>query len=125
MYQAERELIGVTHTDIGHELAERWNLPPTITTSIAFHHHPGDTLQHKRLASLVHLSDILVRTLEIGHGGDRQKIGISPTAEPLAKYVFAVSKERDRLFAEVESVVYEGREHSDQEPAREPATVAE
>ena len=43
----------------------------------------------------------------------RVKVGMSPVAEPLAKYVFAVSKEKERLFAEVESVVYEGREHSD------------
>ena len=125
MYQAERELIGVSHTDIGHELAKKWNLPPTIATSIAFHHRPGDTLQHKRLASLVHLSDILARTLEIGHGGDRKKIGINPIAEPLAKYVFAVSKEKEKLLAEVESVVCEGREQSDQESAPKPAAVAE
>ena len=113
MYRAEQELIGVTHTDIGHELATKWELPPTISTAIAFHHNPGAALQHKRLASLVHLSDILARTLEIGHGGDRVKVGMSPVAEPLAKYVFAVSREKEELCAEVESVVSAGREHSE------------
>ena len=113
IYRAEQELIGVTHTDIGHELAKKWELPTTIATAIAFHHRPSETLQHKRLASLVHLSDILTRTLGIGHGGDRVKVGMSPVAEPLAKYVFAASKEKERLLAEVESVVSQGRENSD------------
>ena len=113
MHQAERELIGITHADIGHELTKKWELPSTIAISIAFHHRPSAALQHKRLTSLVHLSDILARTLEIGHGGDRQKIGMDPVAQPLAKYVFAASREKEKLFAEVESLVSEGRGHSD------------
>lgn len=107
--QAEQDLIGVTHTDIGHELARRWDLPPTIAGAIAFHHRPSAALQHQRLASLVHLSDILSRTMQIGHAGDRQPIRVDPAAEPLARYVFAVEEQRQAIEAEVESVVSRGQ----------------
>ena len=108
MYQAERELLGITHADIGHELARKWELPPTIATCIAFHHRPSAALQHRRLTALVHLADALTRILQIGHGGDVRPIQIDPLAQPLAKYVFAAAEKKEAIAAEVESVVGEG-----------------
>ncbi len=105
MFQAERELMGITHADIGYELARKWELPPTIASSIAFHHYPSRALQHRRLTSLVHLSDILARSLHIGDAGDAVKITMDPCAEPLAKYVFAVGRDKDQLNAQVESLI--------------------
>lgn len=105
MHRAERELMGITHCDIGYELARTWDLPPTIATCIAYHHRPNETLQHKRLTSLVHLGDILAKNLGIGHGGDQVQPQLDPVAQPLAKYVFAVSKEKDAIEAEVEGMV--------------------
>lgn len=106
---AEQDLVGVTHTDVGHELARRWDLPHTITTAIAFHHTPSAALQHQRLAALVHLSDILCRTMQLGHPGDRQSIPLDPGAQPLARYVFAAEAQRAEIEAEVESIVSQGR----------------
>ena len=73
--EAEKGLLGLSHADIGYEVARKWKLPPTIATAIAFHHYPSRALQHRRLATLVHLADALARVLEIGHPGD--------TARPL------------------------------------------
>ena len=43
MYAAEQEIFGISHTDVGYELARKWDLPPTIGTSIAFHlAHSGE-----------------------------------------------------------------------------------
>lgn len=36
--QAEKEIIGVTHTEIGAKLAEKWQLSPTLIATIAGHH---------------------------------------------------------------------------------------
>ena len=47
-----------------------WDLPPEVRTAIASHHHPAKTSQHRRLAAMVHLADIAVRTMEIGYAGD-------------------------------------------------------
>ncbi|MEW6753278.1 MAG: response regulator [Candidatus Latescibacterota bacterium] len=108
MRRAEAELLGFTHAQIGHELARQWDLPPTLSAAIGFHHEPSAALLHRRLASLVHLGDRLARELEIGHGGDRRPIAVDEVAAPLARYVAAVAAEREQIAAEVESVVQEG-----------------
>ncbi len=108
MYQVERELLGIAHTDIGYELARKWDLPPTIATSIAFHHNLPMALQHRRLTYLVHLSDILTRKMEIGHPGDSQTLTMDPGARSLAKFVFSVADKKEAIRAEVESVVQMG-----------------
>ncbi|MDA0749049.1 MAG: HDOD domain-containing protein [bacterium] len=38
--EAEEQVLGVTHADVGGWLAEKWNLPPALVQALAFHHHP-------------------------------------------------------------------------------------
>lgn len=38
VHEAERELFGFTHEEVGALVVERWNLPPTIVKMIRFHH---------------------------------------------------------------------------------------
>jgi putative nucleotidyltransferase with HDIG domain len=108
MYQAERALLGICHTDIGYELARRWDLPPTIAACLAHHHNPQAALQHKRLVCLVHLSDLLVRVLGIGNGGDDKKPTMSPAAQSLAKYVLALAERKEDIEKQVESMMGDG-----------------
>lgn len=105
MYHAEKELLGLTHVDIGHELAMQWKLPSTIATCIKFHHDPEEALEHKRLASLVHASDIVARYMNIGNGGDDQDLQIHPFAERISKNVIALQGKYDEVLAQVESIV--------------------
>jgi putative nucleotidyltransferase with HDIG domain len=37
---AEKEVLGVDHTEIGYLIAERWNLPKSLCNVIRFHHEP-------------------------------------------------------------------------------------
>jgi putative nucleotidyltransferase with HDIG domain len=69
---AEQEVLGCTHAEIGRLLAERWNLPPKLTDTIALHHRPLDAGPYALEASIVHLADILARALDLGSGGDRK-----------------------------------------------------
>ena len=106
MYQAERELLGITHANIGHELARKWAMPPTIATSIAFHHLPGAALVHRRLSALVHAGNHLARALGIGHGGDNQPARLDEAARPIAKFVAAAAADhKDEIAAQVESII--------------------
>ena len=105
MYQAERELLGLTHADIGFELARQWDLPDTISTCIAFHHIPSKAAAHKRLASLVHVSDITARSMLIGHGGDDQVPAMDDYAVRIARHMSALAERRDEITAQVESIV--------------------
>jgi putative nucleotidyltransferase with HDIG domain len=72
MCQAEAEVLGYTHAEIGKLLAEKWNLPPKLISIISHHHEPGAAGAFTLDAAVVHLADIFCRALSIGFGGDDQ-----------------------------------------------------
>ena len=41
---AEKEVLGVDHTEIGYLIAERWNLPKSLCAVIRFHHEPDQAV---------------------------------------------------------------------------------
>lgn len=67
---AEKEILELTHEDIGCWLAESWNLPIGLLEPIAFHHHPQQAQQAKLATAIVHLANFLVRAVGHGSGGD-------------------------------------------------------
>ena len=68
--EAEREVLGVTHTEIGGWLGDKWNLPGQLVEAIRTHHHPEEAQKAPELTALVHFSDVLCRFSEVGYGGD-------------------------------------------------------
>ncbi len=107
MFEAEYQLLGLCHTDVGYELARAWKLPPTIATCIAFHHAPGRALQHRRLSALVHLADISARMMGIGDAGDRLTPRMDEAARPLARYVMAVVERKEEIISRIDSMMVE------------------
>jgi putative nucleotidyltransferase with HDIG domain len=65
--QAEKEMIGITHQEIGEYLSNRWNLPAALSDAIAHHHQPSLSTENKTLTSIVHLADYMTQCLSIGH----------------------------------------------------------
>ena len=65
---AEMQVLGLDHGEVGARIADRWKLPVSLQQAIKHHHTPeqSDTL----IADIVHIADILCRGLEIGDGGD-------------------------------------------------------
>ena len=70
--EAEREVLGADHTDMGHWLAVKWGLPTALKEVISYHHTPESAKEAVELTGLVHFADILVRRKKIGSGGDNQ-----------------------------------------------------
>ncbi|MEW6754761.1 MAG: HDOD domain-containing protein [Candidatus Latescibacterota bacterium] len=70
--RAEEAVLGVTHTEIGAWLSEKWNLPRQLVDAIAFHHAPGRVERNGRLPALIHLADHLCRREKMGDGGGRR-----------------------------------------------------
>lgn len=68
--EAEEELLGVHHGLFGRWLAERWGFPERLVDAIHFHHAPMGSRRHSDLTSIVHVADILARTIGVGSGGD-------------------------------------------------------
>jgi len=67
---AEMEVFGLDHAEVGSWLVERWKLPPGVQTAIQRHHSPRDTRKDRDTAFVVHLADIFARGLQVGSGGD-------------------------------------------------------
>lgn len=63
--EAEVEVLGRDHSDIGGMLARAWSLPPSLVDAIRDHHHPGESGAEVSAADVVHLADILVTALGI------------------------------------------------------------
>lgn len=99
------EFLGITHADIGYELAKKWDLPSTISTCIAFHHNPSIAMVHKRFVSLAHVSDIWTRRMHIGSGGDDQQLETEEYAKRIARTMPSVEEKREEIVAQVDSII--------------------
>jgi putative nucleotidyltransferase with HDIG domain len=69
--QAERQLLGVTHDEIGHWLVLRWKLPASLAEPIAWHHEPAKAGRFMDAAAVVHVADLMIRGYGFGFAGDR------------------------------------------------------
>jgi len=70
-FQAEKEILGFDHGDMGKFVAEQWRLPSNLVFVIA-NHHEADILESdagmdlKKKAMIVKAADVLCASLEIG-----------------------------------------------------------
>jgi HD-like signal output (HDOD) protein len=113
--EAERELLGITHADCGGELAVRWDLPAEVRAAITSHHDPEQSVQHRRLAAMVHIADIAVRTMKIGNPGDPLIPKMDPYASRLQKSVEEILTHRDDFVRQVDTII--GGQDEDAEEA--------
>ena len=70
--EAEQELLGVNHAQIGSWLAEKWQLPQSIIESIRYHHQPDQVEDTDIMisTSLIQLADLVANLNEISFGSD-------------------------------------------------------
>ncbi len=106
MHLVEQELIGISHAEIGQELAKTWQLPNEVGESIAHHHAPFRAYRHKYLSSLIYLADVAVRQMNIGNSGNYAKPEVEdPYAQKLHISLEEVVSQRDDLVRQVEAIV--------------------
>ena len=75
-----RVLEGINHSQVGAWLATKWKLPTGLVQMIGFHHRPALGDQLMKPIACVHFADILVRSMDIGSGGDSKIPKISQEA---------------------------------------------
>jgi putative nucleotidyltransferase with HDIG domain len=72
LYQAEIQIIGVSHADIGAHLLSLWGLPTAIVEAVAFHHNPADHFYPKPSAlTVVHLANAFMHQIANNDSTDR------------------------------------------------------
>lgn len=64
--QAEEEVLGINHAEIGASLMRLWNLPDRLIEAVEAHHDLKRAKEFKKEASVVHISDILIHARGYG-----------------------------------------------------------
>ena len=72
---AEYEILGLNHADIGEQVMKNWNIPTSITVAVQYHHRgPNERadlpLAQDVIVDIVRLSDVICKREKIGFAGD-------------------------------------------------------
>jgi putative nucleotidyltransferase with HDIG domain len=70
--ECEEEIFGISHCDIGYELAKKWKLTDELKDVILYHHNPKDVENTKseKTVNIVYVSNIFCNQNEIGFAGN-------------------------------------------------------
>ncbi|MBI5896419.1 MAG: HDOD domain-containing protein [Desulfobacterales bacterium] len=68
VYEIEKECMGISHTQIAGYLLRKWKFPDTLVNGIIFHHRPMRSPEPLE-PSIVHMADIGINALGLGHSG--------------------------------------------------------
>jgi len=68
--EAEEEVLGVNHAELGGEIARIWKFPDEILKAIAFHHRPDLLANGDTVPWIVYLSNQVCHLMGIGVGTD-------------------------------------------------------
>jgi putative nucleotidyltransferase with HDIG domain len=75
---AEREVIGIDHAEVGAVLLETWHLPDPIVETVRWHHQPDALPKNSLACDLVHMADNISMLTGMGQGSD----GLNYTPSP-------------------------------------------
>ena len=88
LLEAEKDVFGFTHPELGQWLAEEWNLPKSISNIILYHHQPSRAHEDLRHVAIVHIADYLaskhiMRTTpeDIGYACDSYALSLLDISE--------------------------------------------
>jgi putative nucleotidyltransferase with HDIG domain len=69
LVDAEKELLGTTHCEIGLCIARKWNFPDSYCDVIAYHHNPGQAKIDPVLCAIVNLADLFCTVRGLNYEG--------------------------------------------------------
>ncbi len=85
MVAAERERLGMDHTQVGAELARSWHLPAHIEAVIAGHHTPEAATDHQQEIALIYIANSVAQMLDFDSDSVMNKLDISDTIWSMAQ----------------------------------------
>jgi hypothetical protein len=97
LYDAEMEVLTMTHAMAGAYFANAWRLPKSVVEPIRYHHQPS-----LAKAAPVHMADIFVKAYNVGFSGDTFVPAVHRSAWELFDFSEAQMKE---LFSEIGEVI--------------------
>ena len=69
--QAEKEIMGFNHQEVGEKILEKWNFPPVLKNIVRYYEDPENApAEYKTEVSIVHLANVIAIMAGIGIGSD-------------------------------------------------------
>lgn len=78
--EAEEEILGFNHAQVGEKIAIKWNFPEELVEAIGLHHSPEKATINPTLVSIVHIADAITMMMGISIGADGLAYNFSPFA---------------------------------------------
>lgn len=69
LYQTEKNILGITHMEIGYHLSKWWNLPEYISQTVRMHHNPNLCEGYPDLTRIVFVANAMIHKMNIGKSG--------------------------------------------------------
>lgn len=92
MHQAESNLMGFNHMEVGLALAEKWSLPTYLQYCTGYHHRPEQAPDFKQEVSIIHISNTIAVLAELNSSDPElgpevddfawQQTGLDPSIYP-------------------------------------------
>lgn len=68
---AEREVLGIDHQQLGGLIAKKWNFPDSVIAGIRYHHEPKKAAEkHRDISKILYVANRMVSSVGIGCGID-------------------------------------------------------
>jgi len=111
LVEIEKEILGITHTDVGRGVLSHWKLPKIYEECIWCHHSPVKVLDDEqyKVSGIVHIANILSHMTYIGSSGNNfplkitnpllKRFGLNP--DLLDELMVSVPKEIDSICEEI------------------------
>ncbi|HHZ87506.1 MAG TPA: HDOD domain-containing protein [Chromatiales bacterium] len=64
VWQAENEVMGFNHADVGRELLTLWGLPDSLSTVIGWHHQPERATEHQLDVAIVAMANTAANVMD-------------------------------------------------------------
>jgi putative nucleotidyltransferase with HDIG domain len=68
--EAEKEVIGIDHAELGGKITEQWEFPKSIVSAVRYHHTPFLAPEDQGVVELIYLCDLVAMLTGIGGGAD-------------------------------------------------------
>ena len=105
--EAEREVLGIDHAEVGATLLQSWKLPAAVTEAVRWHHQPEKVEGDTTIVDLIHVADNLALLCGLGMGSDGLRY--RPSREAAGRLALS-AEQAERAVCEVLAKLDEWRE---------------
>ncbi len=90
LFEAEKKIIGVDHTEVSELLLKRWNFPLELLVPITCHHAPEKASISIEMTYIVHMADIICHGLGINVMDNE----VAPPTSPRVMEILSLTEEK-------------------------------